>query len=208
MSKQLEKEYRSLMKEDAPDLWGRIEAGLEPKKQPVHKMGFWRKYRTWGMVAAACVCLMLAVPVMQRLTYKGESNASDSASPAGENMSGAAYNGVSSDAAPWDADQNMSNEAAENAVGQIGEETEEQEAVDCIMTAKVLELSESENRIAYTVQIVETDSGELSNGEQIILYDERMSDVRLEEGETYQLRITVRTDGDGTEYLLEEISSQ
>lgn len=178
MSKQLEKEYRSLMKEDAPDLWRRIEAGLEPKKQPVHKMGFWKKYRTWGMVAAACVCLMLAVPVMQRLAYKGESNASDSASPAGENMSDAAYNGVSS---------------------------ESQEAVGCTMTAKVLELSESENRTAYTVRIEETDSGELSDGEQIILYGERVSDVQLEEGETYRLRITVRTDGDGTEYLLEEV---
>lgn len=208
MSKQLEKEYRSLMKEDAPDLWGRIEAGLEPKTQPVHKTGFWKKYRTWGTVAAACVCLMIAVPVMQRLTYKGESNAYDSAPSAGGNMSGAAYDGVSCDSAPWDADQNMSNEAAENAVGEMGEETEVQETVGCTMTAKVLELSESEHRIAYTVQIEETDSGELSNGEQIILYDERMSDVRLEEGETYRLRITVRTDSDGTEYLLEEISFQ
>lgn len=186
MSKQLEKEYRSLMEEDAPDLWGRIEAGLEPKKQPVHKTGFWRKYRAWGAVAAACVCLMLAVPVMQRLTYKGESNAFDSASSAGGNMS--------------------ANGAAENTVGEMLDG--EQEAVGCTMTAKVLELSESENRIAYTVQIEETDSGELLNGEQIILYDERMLDVRLEEGETYRLRITVRAEGDGPEYLLEEIIFQ
>ena len=205
MSKQLEKEYRSLMNENAPDLWGRIEAGLEPKKQPVQKMGFWRKYRTWGTVVAACVCLMVAVPVMQRLTGRGPSNMSDSTTSAGENMSGAPYDGVSSDAALWDADENMSNEAAENTVGEMWEETEEQEAVGCTVTAKVLELSESENRIAYTVQIEETDSVELSNGEQIILYDERMSDVRLEEGETYRLRITVRTDGDAAEYLLEEI---
>ncbi|MBD5554610.1 MAG: hypothetical protein HDQ95_04475 [Roseburia sp.] len=203
MSKQLEKEYRSLMKEDAPDLWGRIEAGLEPKKQPVQKMGFWRKYRTWGTVVAACVCLMVAVPVMQRLTGRGPSNMSDSTTSAGENMSGAPYDGVSSDAALWDADENMSNEAAENTAGEMLDG--EQEAAGCTMTAKVLELSESENRTAYTVQIEETDSGELSNGEQIILYDERMSDVRLEEGRTYRLRITVRTDGDGTEYLLEEI---
>ena len=203
MSKQLEKEYRTLMKEDAPDLWGRIEAGLEPKTQPVEKTGLWKKYRTWGTLAAACVCLMIAVPVMQRLTYKGESNMSDSTTSAGENMSGAPYDGVSSDAAPWDGNQNMSNEAAENTAGEMLDG--EQEAASCTMTAKVLELSEAENRIAYTVQIEETDSGELSNGEQIILYDERMSDVRLEEGETYRLRITVRTEGDGTEYLLEEI---
>ena len=203
MSKQLEKEYRSLMNEDAPDLWGRIEAGLEPKTQPVQKTGFWRRYRTWGTVVAACVCLMLAVPVMQRLTYKGESNASNCTTSAGVNMSGAANDGVLSDAAPWDADQNMSNEAAENTAGEMLDG--EQEAAGCTMTAKVLELSESENRIAYTVQIEETDSVELSNGEQIILYDERMSDVRLEEGETYRLRITVRTDGDAAEYLLEEI---
>ena len=34
MNKNLEQEYRELMAEDMPDLWDRIEAGLEPK-QPV-----------------------------------------------------------------------------------------------------------------------------------------------------------------------------
>lgn len=203
MSKQLEKEYRSLMKEDAPDLWDRIEAGLEPKQRPVHKTGFWKKYRTWGAVAAACVCLMLAVPVMQRQMAGGGNNAFDSAPPEEESMSGAAENSVSSDAALWDADQNMTNEAT-GIPGEQQEESEGQAAASCTMTVKVLDVSETES--AYTVQIEETDCGGLSYGEQITLYDERIPDVRLEKGETYQLTVTVRKEDNGmARYLLEEI---
>lgn len=32
MSKDLEKEYRALMDSEAPDLWARIESGLQEKK--------------------------------------------------------------------------------------------------------------------------------------------------------------------------------
>lgn len=39
MSKSLEKEYRELMAEDAPDLWDRIEAGLERKEQVADESG-------------------------------------------------------------------------------------------------------------------------------------------------------------------------
>lgn len=36
MSKDLEKEYRALVNSKAPDLWARIEAGLEEKTVPPH----------------------------------------------------------------------------------------------------------------------------------------------------------------------------
>ena len=84
MNKDLEKEYKELVKDNVPDLWDRIEAGLEPKHseslqqeavhleadqqesaQPVRvKINWWRRSRVWGVAAAACRCLMTTVPVI------------------------------------------------------------------------------------------------------------------------------------------------
>ena len=62
MSKDLEKEYRALMDSEAPDLWARIESGLQEKK-PV------RQKKTavlrWVGLAAACACVALCIPVLK-----------------------------------------------------------------------------------------------------------------------------------------------
>ena len=89
MSRDLEREYRALVNSEAPDLWARIEAGLEDKKtapetaktaasdlhitdfpttdaqreQPrIRKVNF----RVWAGIAAACACVALIVPAMLR----------------------------------------------------------------------------------------------------------------------------------------------
>ena len=69
MSKDLEKEYRALMDSEAPDLWARIESGLQEKK-PV------RQKKTavlrWVGLAAACACVALCIPVLKiRLPLDG-----------------------------------------------------------------------------------------------------------------------------------------
>ncbi|MCM1190411.1 MAG: hypothetical protein NC541_14090 [bacterium] len=56
MSRNLEKEYREYMAKDAPDLWGRIEGGLEPKRSRPVRKGLRQRNLMWGM-AAACLCL-------------------------------------------------------------------------------------------------------------------------------------------------------
>lgn len=43
MSKDLEKEYRALVNSEAPDLWARIEVGLEEKTVRSHREKFIKK---------------------------------------------------------------------------------------------------------------------------------------------------------------------
>ena len=116
MNKNLEQEYRELMAEDMPDLWDRIEAGLEPK-QPVEVrreqsgsrggQSRRRRYGAWGIAAAACLCLAvvgLGTAYQNRLggmsgfTDGGENAAWENNSPqmgetewAGEAMNGGIY---------------------------------------------------------------------------------------------------------------------
>lgn len=90
MSKDLEKEYRALAQRGAPDLWSRIEAGLEekPVSQPDSKSvtprsirAFWQRSRVWAGVAAACLCAALIIPAVTRsIKISGGSLAGDMAS--------------------------------------------------------------------------------------------------------------------------------
>lgn len=89
MSRDLEREYRALVNSEAPDLWARIEAGLEDKKMAPETAGTAasdlhitdfsmpdaqreqpriRKanFRVWAGIAAACACVALVVPAMLR----------------------------------------------------------------------------------------------------------------------------------------------
>ena len=54
MSKDLEKEYKALMDSEAPNLWARIEAGLEEKEKPAGRK--WYRIKLWAGLAAACAC--------------------------------------------------------------------------------------------------------------------------------------------------------
>ena len=69
ISKKLENEYKTLIHQDVPDLWSRIEAGLETKEQSQNAVidssftnnnisnqkvvKFKRKYKMWGTVGAS-----------------------------------------------------------------------------------------------------------------------------------------------------------
>lgn len=81
MSKRLENEYKTLMNNNVPDLWAKIESGLEPKEgvpdqdgqadscraedraDAKRENGRRRiNYRIWGTAAAACICAAVAIP--------------------------------------------------------------------------------------------------------------------------------------------------
>lgn len=89
MSKDLEKEYKALMNSDVPDLWARIEAGIDEKNGSDNIQHFEHRtqnekrkrntkkrfqFKVWGTVAAACLCVAVAVPVMMQVTKGGTSN--------------------------------------------------------------------------------------------------------------------------------------
>ncbi|MDE7322829.1 MAG: hypothetical protein K2N73_08845 [Lachnospiraceae bacterium] len=86
MSKDLEKEYRALVSCEVPDLWARIEAGLDDKDGSVCKTCNKNIFpiKVWATVAAACVCVGLIIPVMK--AHMGgmkemEGSRSDTAAP-------------------------------------------------------------------------------------------------------------------------------
>lgn len=81
MSKDLEREYKALVNSEVPDLWARIEAGLDEKTTP-RVSGKKIHFRVWAGLAAACVCVVLIVPAMTRMMRMGRSGSgSDMAAP-------------------------------------------------------------------------------------------------------------------------------
>lgn len=74
MSKDFEKEYRELTKNETPDLWNRIEAGLHEKNVPVQETAQKKNNNIINIVlrfapmAAAVVLVTLLIPVFTRMT--------------------------------------------------------------------------------------------------------------------------------------------
>ncbi len=96
MERDFELEYRELKQNETPDLWNRIEAGLSEKKiaavpleteskridierYVVKKQTPWKR---WGLLAAACLCVVLLFPAMMAGligSSKSHSSGADSA---------------------------------------------------------------------------------------------------------------------------------
>lgn len=132
MSKDLEKEYKALMDSDVPDLWARIEAGIDERNLPsnVHsadhrtqnakKRGAKKRfhYGVWGTVAAACLCVAVAVPVMMQASKGKTSNMTAAPEAAAENFD-TGY--AQDDAAVKAADTDLFNNALEDSVAMEAE---------------------------------------------------------------------------------------
>ena len=224
MNKDFEKEYKKLMTEDVPDLWGRIEAGLEPKETAVKKVNFWKKYRVWGTLAAACLCLALILPALfeersieERGRHNGGGNPNSASlggnEPLDKNLAGFGQ----------DSTENFSpqeNYAAENGGSANSADLEEMDGCGSessdffTITGKVTEVLEEEDaneflEKVFIVQIAETDCDTLAEGDTVRLYGWRDLGDRLLEGETYRFFILVtqlNDDEDG--YYIYDYKSQ
>ena len=197
MNKDLEKEYKKLMIESTPDLWERIEARLEPKELTAEKGNPWRRYRTWGLAAAACLCIMVTVPAMFRKNADG--NMQPNSIPD--------YDAGMADVDIADvgmADGNFS--IADNAGALPGAPSIEDTAAVYTIMGTVTEVLEEDGRRVYTVDIFRTDLTELSRGDSVRLYSDRDFSEEILEGEEYLFDIAVSIDNNGTrEYLIGDI---
>lgn len=182
MSRNLEKEYKELMKEEMPDLWGRIEAGLEPKQTGIKKKNLWRKYGPWGITAtAACLCLAVTVPFFldgNKPELWNGGNAGSTSDFEGI-YNEAPSNGISSFDA-WDYGDAGAEENLDPAY-------EAEESMFKIR-GQVIEVSEEEGIVVYTVEIEETEE-DFEAGEIIVLKDAGMLMEELEVGEVYQFLV-------------------
>ena len=203
MNKDLEKEYKELMTEDVPDLWGRIEAGLEPK-EPAAKASFWRKYHAWGMAAAACLCLAVAAPMIYNSVFDNSMSESKNGGAAYapsimDNMS----DGSMYENAGWDGFSPQENNEADWGDANSAEEVQNHGYDDefHIITATVTAVMEEgeEWRKVYLVQLVEADRAGWSEGDFIRLYELEQLDEEITEGDTYLFDILILVTDDGEE---------
>ena len=195
MSRNLEKEYKEMMEEEMPDLWGRIEAGLEPKQTGLQKKSLWKKYGPWGMAAvAACLCLAVIVPVMLNNGVNFSNEADDM-----QNMAIAPQN-----YGAGELNAGMAGEAAAEAENMQydGSSAEVNDGL-CVIRGVVTDVSEVQDITAYTVEIVETENEDFSAGDTVVLYDSGFMTEELLTGETYRLSVIIAADSeDSSEYWI------
>lgn len=192
MSRDLEREYRALVDSGAPDLWSRIEAGLEDKKaasRMENRRSRKVNFRVWAGIAAACACVALIVPVMVRDAGMGGGSSSNS-SPA-----------------KFAADTTaQSYEKAENAVLEAAADEEaapEAEPYTFHATVEILDTDmRMDSGVLYTARVISSEHPDMEADSEIRIF---CSAVSLEETGTYELALCEdRSEemGQGVTYLL------
>lgn len=219
MSKGLEKEYRELMAENVPDLWDRIDAGLEPKKSASGKGTLWRKYRTWGTVAAAVLLLAVTGPVLFMQIRSENTGTAPEVSDGGNEADTDTDDAVQEEAFP-EYDYAPPAEAAEDSIGDQSVRGEalqndfNEEAVTNAFTgfsvrAEVKEILEKDGRTIYLVRIEEAKVTGFAEGDLLRLYGGSSLTEEPVEGESYFFDFTISIIGYGaTEYIVTDVRQE
>lgn len=159
MSKDFEQAYKELAKSEAPDLWGRIEAGLsdrsstqaeldaEPAKESgaqdgqasaeaKSEAGTEKKYlfrlRKYSAMAAAVICVIIVMPVLIRMNRSSQYYENDSSDESAAAEDAAAEDAAAEDTAAQEAGGSAEAAAEEEimmAESSIAEESGEAESV-------------------------------------------------------------------------------
>ena len=175
MSKDLEKEYKELAASETPDLWARIEAGLDTKKSSRKHI----PYAAWAAAAAACLCVAVIVPFQTRNALSGGSGMDMAAAPE--------YAAEGIDASGMDRDGADARYCFAATVE--------------ILEADVRRNSGP----VYTARVLDTDNAELRIDSEIQIYapaDDR--EALLEERQTYVLNLLEEMLDEGMVYRIAE----
>ena len=228
MSKDLEKEYRALMDSEAPNLWARIEAGLEEKEKPAGRK--WHRIKLWAGLAAACACAAVCIPVMKScLPLSG--GAAYTAEPARNDTvsmecvpQAAALTAEGAESAAEAVQENSVRAAAEN-----GEDTcmlEDSDAVlsgatdngagavrannSFVVTAEILDIDLRLNSgIVYLAKVVSSEDEAVQAGSEIKIFRSALAAedmITLEQSQTYELTLmkeAVQGEEEGPSYTLQ-----
>lgn len=217
MSKDLEKEYRALVNSKAPDLWARIEAGLEEKTVPPHHKKFAKKkwhFKMWIGFVAACICVVLCIPVITRHFL-----------PSGGKLDSTALdnNTVSMECVPevaeyraaeladeivleegvypaamneeYDSVGRDSNAVVSGGTGNNGVNMEaaEQENSSFVITAEVVDIDvRRDSGIVYTISVIESENTDIQTGSTIKIFSSALTTegvITLEKAQSYQLTL-------------------
>lgn len=192
MSKNLEMEYREQIQNDVPDLWDRIEAGLEEKKSPKKERK--RNYAIGGGILVAGICVAVGLPAF--FNNMNSKSSADMSPMFDHAMS--ADSAVSADSeAPAEIMMNTSGAAvsagaAEDAVGAVEGAVEVSEAENEVLTitVQVLEKSETSEGTEYQARVVLAENGLPQQGTEIVLLAEdgsHIAELVLQQEYTLQL---------------------
>lgn len=231
MSKDLEWEYRSLADSETPDLWARIEAGLDDKedcgkKDDSDKRNISHKrifpIKTLTAVAAACVCVGLIVPIMRGRMGGMKDMRSDTASPAdytannttscemspdaaaGDILSDSVDNGVNKSGSP---DMNAQNEVmAEGAAYDEDDAVQEAaaEEIDTFRTeVEIIDAEvEADGRAVYKAKVLSCEDSRLQQDSEIRIAASADETMHLEKGSAYELILCEDNSGGETVYSI------
>lgn len=208
MSKNLEREYKAFVDSQVPDLWARIEAGLDEKTAP----GIPEKktpFKVWAGLAAACVCVAVIVPVMTR-TVRMESGGSNNTAPQApesyEIMNGgngqdtaACEDGAAGDSGGIDSIVTSDGVSADSAAGLAGEAEAAQESYCFAATVEILDADVGANsKIVYTAKVIASENPDVQADSEIKIE----STETLENSRIYDLMLCEEdSDGSGQEII-------
>lgn len=235
MSKDLEKEYRALVNSKAPDLWARIEVGLEEKTGPSHHKKLAKKkwhFKMWVGFAAACICVVLCIPVITRHFSSSDSNLRDN-------------NTVSMECAPEVAEYRVAEVADEAALEEgvypaamneeydsvgrdsnavvsggtgnngVNMEAAEQENGSFTVTAEVVDIDvRRDSGIVYTINIIASENTDIQTGSTIKIFSSALTTegvITLEKAQSYQLTLvndTLHSAKEEVIYTLQAVENQ
>ena len=225
MSKDLEKEYGALMDSEAPDLWARIESGLQEKK-PV------RQKKTavlrWADLEAACACVALRIPVLKsRLPLGGSTFDAEAPNLASDMVvlecapekaaltaaEGAAAGGAD-EAVPKACDQPavMKGDAGDesgivlpediDSDNGIEEDVTVQEIDSVIVTAQILDIDLRMNSgIMYLAKVVSSEEVSVQAGSEIKIFCSALAAkdlLSLEQSQAYEMTL-IKEEAQGEE---------
>lgn len=188
MSKNLEMEYKKQIQNNVPDLWDRIEVGLEEKPARQRKRGSTARRKNFyfigGGILAAGICVAVALPVFTR-TAKNDcaTNAALSADMNAESVDECQDNETAENFAMNNPENAMMMEEA-----QISKE--ESEKSDLIkISVKILEATQTGEGTEYQAQVMEEATGMIKKESLIRLLQEETEEPILELQKEYTMKI-------------------
>ena len=220
MSKDLEKEYRALVNSEAPDLWARIEVGLEEKTVRSHREKFIKKkwhFKMWAGLAAVCVCVALGLPASMRY-FSPDGRNSDIVSP-GHNTAGMGDTaGITEYAAVESAGEIVLEESIRPAA--INEEYDiaeaaEQKSNNFTVTAEILDIDiHKDSGILYTISVTASENTDVQAGSEIKIFSSALTTggvIALEKSQSYQFTLAddmTHSAEEGVVYTLQAVENQ
>lgn len=202
MSKNLEMEYKKQIQNNVPDLWDRIEAGLEEKKpasQRQRRNTARRKnfYFIGGGILAAGLCVAVALPVFTRTTKNDcATDAALSVDMNAESVDEYQDNEAAEDFVMNNAENAMMLEEAQVSKG----ETEKSDLIK--IRVKILEATQTGEGTEYQAQVIEEATGMIKKESLIRLLQEETEEPILELQKEYTMEIE---SADGQYYRIKSI---